>query len=206
VRKSAPFSDTFGLDRGLPVDREFIRRFISSMREDIRGSVMEMSRSTYSTAFGGARVTAITIVDIDRSNEHATLHCDLCEPRSLPAATFDCVILTQTLHLLPDLSAAITNLWNSLASGGVLLITVPALSRYDPVDHDYWRFTPAGLRRLLSTELPDIAGIEIESFGDAVAAAASMLGASVEDVGLRYLQQLDPAFPVVVAARVAKPQ
>lgn len=164
---------------------------------------MEVSRSTY-TALGGDRVSAVTIVDIDTTNEHATLICDLCAPRSLPAQHFDCIILTQTLHLLPDLACAIDNLWNALAPGGVLLLTVPALSRNDPIDGDFWRFTPAGLRRLLSSALPATASIEVTGFGNAIAGAASFLGLAVEDVGPEHLARTDDAFPVVVAARVTK--
>jgi hypothetical protein len=165
---------------------------------------MEISRPTYTLTFGSNRVTASTIVDIDRTNDQANLFCDLCEERSLPGERFDCIVLTQTLHLLEDLSTAVDNLWNALVPGGVLLVTVPALSRYDPIEHDYWRFTPAGLRSLLQSTLPERADIEVRAFGNAIAGAASFLGLSVEDLGIAYLNDDDASFPVLVGARVHK--
>jgi hypothetical protein len=82
---------------------------------------------------------------------------------------------------------------------------VPALSRCDPIDGDYWRFTPAGLGALLTRVLPPSARIDTNGRGNSVAAAAQMVAASVEDLGARHLEPRDPAYPVIVAARVEKP-
>jgi SAM-dependent methyltransferase len=165
---------------------------------------MEVSRSTYSTEFGAERVASVTVVDIDRENMQATLLCDLCEPGALPEAAFDCVILAQTLQYLRDLGIALSNLWRSLAPQGVLLITVPALSRDDPLGNDFWRFTPAGLGELLAAHLPAHAEIAVTGYGNALTGAAALLGLTVEDVGPKYFGQSDPSFPLLVAARVVK--
>ena len=204
LRRSYPFSDHFGLDRGLPIDRAYIAEFLGRFVGDVHGNVMEMSRSTYADAFGDGRIDTLTIVDIDEANDRATLYCDLCEPRTLPPSSFECILFTQTLHLLPDLAAAVDNLWTALAPGGVILMTVPTLSRNDPIGADYWRFTPAGLLRLLTTLLPGDAEIDVSGYGNALAGAASFLGLAVEDVGGEHLRRHDPAFPVIVGARVRK--
>jgi hypothetical protein len=114
------------------------------------------------------------------------------------------VVCTQTLHLLPDTAAALDNLWSSLAPGGVLLITVPALSRDDPIGGDYWRFTPLGLRRVLETALPASAEIAVEGFGNVLAGAASLFGLAAQEVGAGRLHEHDPSFPVIVCARVRR--
>jgi SAM-dependent methyltransferase len=164
---------------------------------------MEMSRSSYTRSLGGARVTSVEVVDIDPGNDQATLRCDLCEPGSLPRDAFDCIVFTQTLQYLVDLDAALANLWGALRDDGVLLMTVPALSQCDPVDGDYWRFTPAGLRELLTRTLP-AAQVVTSGLGNSIAAAAQMVAASVEDLGARHLGPHDPAYPVIVGARVVK--
>jgi SAM-dependent methyltransferase len=205
LRARAPFSTDFALDRGLPIDRHYIGKFVAAHAQDITGSVMEMSRSTYTDAYG-SEVGSRTIVDIDTTNEQATHVCDLCVPGSLPVEAFDCIVFTQTLQYLPDLDTAIANLWQALRPGGVLLMTVPALARDDPIGGDYWRFTPSGLRRALEERLPDGATIDVVGSGNAVAAAAQMLATSVEDLGVHHLAEDDPGYPVIVGARVVRPR
>lgn len=203
--RTAPLSRESALDRGLPVDRFYIAEFLQEHARDVQGDVMEMSRSGYTRTYGGARVRSVAVVDIDTDNVQATLHCDLCERGSLPREAFDCIIFTQTLHLLIDLDVALENLWGALRPGGVLLMTVPALSCCNPIESDYWRFTPLGLEALLVRTLPADAEIATNGRGNSVAAAAQIVAASVEDLGARHLHDFDAAYPVVVEARVAKP-
>ena len=111
-----------------------------------------MGQARYARAFPDSSPEDVEIVDIDPSNADATIVADLSEPNSLPANRFDCFILTQTLQLVSDLEAALENAWQSLTSGGVLLITLPGITRADP-EHtggDRWRVTPAGLDTLLA--------------------------------------------------------
>jgi SAM-dependent methyltransferase len=204
IRRRAPFSTEFALERGLPVDRHYIAEFLGTHARDIHGDVMEMSRSTYTSAYGTA-ISSTTIVDIDRTNEQATHYGDLCEPGSLPGSAFDSIVLTQTIQYLGALDVAVENLWQSLRPGGVLLITAPALARDDPVGGDFWRFTPAGLLQALGDRLPPQAEITVTGYGNAVGATAQVLATSVEDVGAKHLVRHDPAYPVIVGARVAKP-
>ena len=123
---------------------------------------------------------------------------------ALPSAAFDCILLTQTLQYLDDLDAALANLWGALRPGGVLLLTAPSLSRNDPLGHDHWRFTPTGLERLLTTTLPDDAAITVRGYGNAIAGAAVFLGLAVEDLGRAHIEPVDPAYPVIVGARVTR--
>jgi len=201
----APLSRQSALDRGVPVDRYFITEFLGEHAADVRGDVMEMSRSGYTRTYGGERVRSVEVVDIDPGNDQATLRRDLCEADSLPREAFDCIIFTQTLHLLVELDVALRNLWGALRPGGVLLMTVPALSCSTPIESDYWRFTPLGLEALLARVLPADAAVVTNGRGNSIAAAAQIVAASVEDLGARHLEPRDPAYPVIVDARVAKP-
>ena len=109
------------------------------------------------------------------------------------------MILTQTLQLLADPGAALANLEASLVPGGVLLVTVPSLSRLDLADRDYWRWTPAGLEALCRRALP---GCDVAvSRAETPVRAAFFVGLSAENVGQRVLGRDDPNFPVVACAR-----
>jgi SAM-dependent methyltransferase len=205
LRRAEPVSTQFGLDRGRPVDRFYIERFLESARDGIRGEVLEVRDPAYTLRFGRERVARAHVVDIDEDNTRATLLADLCERGSLPSERFDCVILTQTLHLLRDDAAALDNVWRALRPGGTLLLTVPCLSRidHDDPEADLWRFTPRGLERRLRERCPG-ADVAVEGHGNVLAGLAFWAGVAVEEVRPAQLAEDDPFFPIVGCARVTK--
>jgi hypothetical protein len=207
LRRTSPFSDHYGYDRGQPVDRFYIDRFLEDQRSAIRGEVLEVGDAEYTRRFGGDRVTRRHVVDIDSGQREATLIADLCAPGSLPASRFDCVIVTQTLQLLAEQTTALQNLWASLRSGGALLVTVPCISRIErktPAT-DLWRYTPKGLELLIARSCPD-ANIVSEGRGNVLAAVAFLMGLAAQDLSESELLEEDPFFPLLVCATVTKPR
>lgn len=149
-------------------------------------------------------MTDVTVIDIDPGNPDATLVVDLCQPDSLPAGCFDCVILTQTAQLLRDLDVAITNIYRSLAPGGVTLISVPTVSRVDrDSPADYWRFTPQGLEHKLATLLPE-AEIDVWAHGNVLLGIGFLLGLAADELSPAEQAVNDPYFPLVACARVRR--
>lgn len=203
LRRTQPFSDRFGFERGRPVDRYYIDRFISCSRDLIRGAVMEMGDAYYIRQYP-AQVSSRQVVDVDPSNAQATLIADLNERSALPQASFDCILLTQTLHLLRDEGTALTNLYGSLRPGGSMLITVPCVARVDQHCDDYWRYTPLGLEQRL-TECCRNASVEVRGYGNVLVAAAALMGLAWQELRTHELEQADPRFPTVACARVVKP-
>jgi hypothetical protein len=205
LRRTEPFSACYGLDRGQPVDRLYIERFLERMSHRIRGDVLEVRWSEYTRRFGAPDHRS-HVIDLDASNRAATIVGDLCDPRTLKPGSYDCVILTQTLQFLSDPDTAITNLYDSLRCGATMLITVPCADRIDPraPESDFWRWTPAGLRALLTRQCEG-ANIEVEGGGNLVATLAYMLGCAVEDLPPGDLDGNDPRFPIVACAAVTKP-
>jgi SAM-dependent methyltransferase len=205
LRRREPFSSYYGFDRGTPVDRFYIERFLAEHAGDIRGNVLEVGNARYARTFRDAAPTRIEIVDVDPTNVEATIVADLSEANSLPADRFDCFILTQTLQLVADPEAALQNAWQSLASGGVLLISAPGITRTDPdhVDADRWRFTPAGLDTLLVRACPD-GRREVVGYGNLISAVAFLMGLAAEELEEAELTPTDPHFTVSVCARVQR--
>jgi SAM-dependent methyltransferase len=78
--------------------------------------------------------------------------------------SFDVVICEQVIEHVVDPSAAAANLRGLCAPGGHLVVSTPFLIRVHELPlygmHDYWRFTPRGLRLLLER-----AGLEVDSVG-----------------------------------------
>jgi SAM-dependent methyltransferase len=149
-------------------------------------------------------VSESTVVDLDAENAGATLIADLQEPGSLSTDVYDCIILTQTLHLLRRPGACLENCFAALRPRGVLLVTAPCLSRVSPTypDGDYWRFTPAGIAELFCRCWPH--GFTVEAFGNLRTCVAFLMGEVVEDLADVILEHHDPRFTLTVAVLATK--
>jgi peptidoglycan/xylan/chitin deacetylase (PgdA/CDA1 family)/glycosyltransferase involved in cell wall biosynthesis len=202
-----PFSDRWGLDRGRPVDRYYIENFLRRNRSDIHGTVLEVKDSTYTRRFGGDAVTSAAVLDIDAGNPNATVVADLTVGDHIPADSFDCFILTQTLQFIFDVSAAIRNAHRLLKPGGVLLATVPAVSRIDyqdnGIDGDFWRFTQAGLAEVFA-EVFGAGSVAIAAAGNLKACSAFLYGLATEDLSQPELDPFDRRCPLVLCVRAVK--
>ena len=198
-----PLCPNFGFSRGTPIDRYYIELFVEAHRSDIGGRVLEIGEDLYSRRVGGDRITQQDILHVEQGHPGATIIGDLSKPGVLPQAAFDCIILTQTLHLIYDMAAAVQEIHQALRPGGVALITVPGISAVDRgewKDNWYWSLTPEAMSRLLSDPF-DARKVEVGSYGNLFAATAFLHGAAVEEVPVAKLDLRDEAYPVTVFAR-----
>jgi GT2 family glycosyltransferase/SAM-dependent methyltransferase len=199
-----PVSRDWGFDRGAPVDRGYIERFLSDNAGDIRGRVLEVADNEYTGRFGGSAVAESHILHDAPGHPRATLVADLSRPDRLPDERFDCIICTQTLHLIYDVRAAIQSLRTLLRPGGVLLLTAPAItpiSREDMRRHgDFWRFTSAALRRLM-TEQFGAGDVNLVCYGNVYAATAFLQGLAVEELDQHKLDYFDEDYEMLIGIR-----
>jgi SAM-dependent methyltransferase len=204
--RTQPVSSEFGFDRGTPVDRYYIEAFLARQSADIRGRTLEIGDDSYTRQFGGSRVRQADVLHVNADNAHATIVGDMSVPETLPQAAFDCLVLTQTLHLIYDMSAAVTEMHRALKPGGVVLLTVPGISQIDRGEWGstwYWAITPAAAIRLFGDVFgPD--NVQVESHGNVYAATTFLQGLALEEVDHRKLNIDDPAYPVIVTVRAQK--
>ena len=178
-----------------PIDRHYIERFLGEKASDITGRVLEIGDNAYTIQFGGVRVERSDILHIDATNPRATLIGDLAQLETLPVAAFDCIVLTQTLHLLFDMRAAIATIHRALKSGGALLLTTPGISPLDRGEWGstwYWSLTALATRRLLEERFP-AHEIAVEAHGNVFAATAFLHGIAVEELDRTVLDVDDAA-------------
>ena len=206
LRRREPFSAVWGFDRGTPVDRIFIERFIEGHRDDIRGHVLEVHDPFYATRFR-ERVVRTDVVDIDPGNRQATITADLTRAEDIASDRFDCFILTHTLQYIDDVMAALRHAERILRPGGVLLCSVPAVSRVAPEyadgDGDYWRFTEGLVRRLFG----DVFGADrcrVVAYGNRLVSTAFLYGLAAEEVPSKFFETSDARCPLIVCARAQK--
>jgi SAM-dependent methyltransferase len=203
--RTRPLSSDFGADRGTPVDRYYIERFLAQHRSDVKGRVLEVKEPLYTTRFGTG-VGRSDVLDLDAGNPHATFVADLAAADDLPSEAFDCFILTQTLHLIYGAEAAVRHAHRVLQRGGVLLATMPAVSRlayWPEIAPDYWRFTAAACSRLFGEAFgPD--HVSVRAHGNVLTCIAFLAGMAREELKRAELDIDDPLFPLIVTVRAVK--
>lgn len=226
LRRLKPIGREFGGERGTPVDRYYIERFLERQAGrseyvlgDIHGHVLEIGDDSYARAFGGwrgagatagqvpGRVTAVDVLHVDESNPQATIVGDLADADHIPSDSFDCVICTQTLLLIYEVRTAIDTLHRILKPGGVLLATVPGISQLCRPDYDlwgdYWRFTSLSARRLFA-EAFGSENVTVEAHGNVLAAVSFLHGIAAEELRERELDLHDPDYEVTITIRAVK--
>src|SRR5260370_93517 len=74
-----PVSRSFGYDRGTPIDRYYIERFLKWHRGDIRGRALEIGDASYCRRFDSG-ITHQDILHISPDAPEATIRGDLVQP------------------------------------------------------------------------------------------------------------------------------
>jgi SAM-dependent methyltransferase len=201
----SPLSTEWGFDRGTPIDRYYIGQFLEMHAGDVRGRTLEVKSAAYTRRFDRG-VTQAEILDIDASNPEATIVSDLAIGDGIPEGQFDCFILTQTLHIIYDYRAAIVQSHRLLKPGGVLLVTVPVVSRIIPrygLECDYWRFTALACTRMFG-DVFGAANVAVRAYGNVLAGTSVLRGVALEEIPRRKLDVHDPYFPILVSVRAVK--
>ncbi len=206
--KKEPVSSVFGFDRGEPIDRYYIEKFLTQNSRHIKGHVLEIAENTYTIKFGGEKIEKSLIMHKDKFAPGANIIGDLATGEGILENVADCFILTQTLPFIFDLHSCVKNSVKMLKSGGVLLVSVPGItqiSRYDMQRWGhYWGFTDLSLRRLYETVVPPEC-IEIQTYGNAKAAACFLYGLAQKEISRKVLDYSNPDYQIIITAVVRKP-
>jgi len=206
MNRTTPFSKSYGFDRGGPVDRYYIKKFLEQESESIRGRVLEIGENTYTRKYGSDKVTKIDVLHVDESNEAATFFGDLSNAPHIPDNTFDCFVLLQTLHLIYDFKKALRTCHRILKPGGTLLVTVPGIT---PIDYEewgstwYWSFTDMAMKKIMAETFPE-GTIEVNNYGNVLAASAFLYGMSEKELTKEQLDTHDPNMQVTVTVKAVK--
>jgi len=132
----------------------------------------------------------------------------LTDRTTLPEHTIDCFICTQTYNFIYDIKNAIAGSHYLLKHDGVLLATVSGISQISRYDMerwgDYWRFTDLSAK-LLFEECFGQGNVEIETFGNVLAAKSFLDGLAVEDLPDRtMLDVVDNDYQITIGIKAVK--
>ena len=206
LRRLRPVDPCWGAGRGQPIDRVYIEDFVEACSADIRGHVLEVGGSAYTRRFG-SQVERSDVLHVDADDPRATIVADLADAPHIADGAFDCLIATQVLQYIYDVGAALRTAHRILAPGGVLLATVPGITRISPVESaewgDWWRFTSWSAKRL-GEEAFGPGNASVRAYGNVLSASAFLYGLAAEDLTPDEIRVHDPLYEVTVALRAVK--
>jgi SAM-dependent methyltransferase len=203
-----PRSRDFGKEHGTPIDRAYIHEFLWQRRSEVRGRVLEVADSGYTDYLGEGAVTQCDVLHVQEGLPWVTIVGDLVTGEGVPRDAFDCIVLTQTLHLIYDVQRAVRTTHDALRPGGVVLATLPGISQLSQYDRrrwgDYWRFTADSAGRLFA----DVFGeeqVEVVSYGNVLVAAAFLYGYALEDLSQEEVGHRDADFDFLIGVLARRP-
>ena len=203
LRRTTPFSSSFGFERGAPIDRYYLRQFLTAHRQQITGAVLEVQTSSHTERFGHAVIRADTFDIVPAFTP--TYLCDFahCE-HVIPSHTYDCLLLPNTLPHFRELDLCLAQALRVVRPGGTILASVAGLLPLTGDVPDYWRMSPDGWRERLGAAWPG-ATIEVAGHGNCLAAVGVQLGLALEELTAAELDVHDPRYPVLVTISCRTP-
>jgi glycosyltransferase involved in cell wall biosynthesis len=201
-----PFSADFGFDRGGAIDRFYIENFLQENQHRVYGRVLEIGDNEYTLKYGREKVLKSDILHIDHSNSRATYIGDITDVPQIPSEEFDCIIFTQTLHLIYDFKSALQTCYRILKPGGCLLLTVPGISHIDQGawrEYWLWTFTDTSIKRLMSDTFNG-SSVDIRTYGNVYVAAAFLYGMGLPEFRRDFLFHHDSSYQVIISAAAVK--
>lgn len=204
-----PVSNVFGCDRGIPIDRYYIEKFLSENIKLIKGVTLEIAESTYTKKFGKEKVKKALVFNVRKNQSKADVIGDLATGEGIKENLVDCFIMTQTLPFIYDIHSTVKNAIKILKPGGSLLVTVPGItqiSRYDMSRWgQYWSFTDLSLKKLFEEVVPS-SFIDIKTYGNVKSATSFLYGLAQHELTRKELEYYDSDYQLIIGAVVKKPK
>ena len=203
-----PIDDTYGFNRGTPVDRYYIEQFLDSNRNYIKGHVLEVGDRSYTEKYSDGDVERSIVLNVlSAGDSDDTIKGNLETGEGIPDGTIDCFICTQTLQFIYDVEKVVDNIIKVLKKGGVALVTVGGISQI--IDYErrkfghFWNFTDMSLSKAFQAH-PEVESVETKVYGNVKSATAFLYGLSYDELKKEELDYLDDRYQVIIAAVIRK--
>jgi SAM-dependent methyltransferase len=146
------------------------------------------------------------VLDSNPANPKVTILADLDSHLEVASNVFDCLIFTQVLQFIGNLQDCLQELHRILKPGGVLLVTVPCVSKVDAgygKNKDFWRFTDSSCKILFGNVF-GLNGVNVHCYGNVLSSIAFLTGAAYEELSQKELDYCDPSFQLLLGVRTVK--
>ncbi|MGQ3685780.1 MAG: glycosyltransferase family 2 protein [Candidatus Loosdrechtia sp.] len=208
IRRLAPLSDDSDCKKDDSIDRYYIESFFANNASDIYGNVLEIGREDYALRFGKTEAKKIETLHLYDAN--SVVRENVINPSNadhVPSDAYDCIIVPQELQAIYEIKDALVTLHRILKPGGVLLATLPGISKKGKDEQSkrrLWSFTTLSARRLFEEVFP-VFHLTVESFGNVLASVALMHGLKATDLKPEELVYNDPQYQILITVRAVKP-
>jgi SAM-dependent methyltransferase len=205
LRRLRPFSESYGFERGTPVDRYYLHRFLEEHRHLITGRVLEIEYPSHTRQYGHDLTATDSVNIVAGTYPNLTYLVDLAQSEGvIPDDSYDCFLLPNTLCVLRNIEGCLRHALRVVKPGGVILASTGTFVPLTGARDDYWRLSAEGWRELTSRTWPGC-DVRIEHHGNCLTTVAAMLGLALEELKSAELEYHDPRFPVLVTFYCRKP-
>ncbi|MDJ0598930.1 MAG: methyltransferase domain-containing protein [Crocosphaera sp.] len=192
LSRQAPICQAFGLTRGNPVDRYYLRQFIQEIQEQISGKILEVGGTAKDKDF----------YEINQGDSYQILNLeagvgvdivgDVHNPSIIEPESLDSVIIFNVLEHCYAPWIAVENIHKWLKKGGKCFAMVPNGIRVHATPVDYWRPLPDGMKFLFR----NFAQQQLYVYGNPMTVIASYHGIAAEELSEEELNNFHPDYPV----------
>lgn len=201
-----PVSLQFATERGTPVDRYYIEKFLGSNRKFIKGDVLEIEDNTYTLQFGSDGCKSL-VMDVSSDADIVDFLANLETGEGIRDQVADCFICTQTLMYLYDMKSVSENFHRLLKTGGVALITCSGLSQNSRRCMDNYgctyNFNVDALKRMFADK-EKFEVLDAGSYGNVKTVCAHLAGLCGEDLADEDFEVDDKYYPLIVYAVIKR--
>jgi hypothetical protein len=201
-----PVSLQFATERGTPVDRYYIEKFLDSNRKYIKGDVLEIEDNTYTLQFGSDGCKSL-VMDVSSNADIVDFLANLETGEGIRDQVADCFICTQTLMYLYDMKSVSENIHRLLKTGGVALITCSGLSQNSRRCMDNYgctyNFNVDALKRMFADK-EKFEVLDAGSYGNVKTVCAHLAGLCGEDLADEDFEVDDKYYPLIVYAVIKR--
>ena len=192
LKRRFPLCNLFGFTRGIPIDRYYLDKFISEIRPQVTGTVLEVggllqNRELYQFS----QATEYHTLDI-AANPGVTQIGDVHDLAMFKPNSLDAVVIFNVLEHCHNPWIVVKNIYIWLKEGGKCFCMVPSAQRLHDFPGDYWRPLPDGMQQLFQ----DFRQRKLYVYGNPMTVIASFMGISAQELSHEELNDFHPDYPV----------
>jgi SAM-dependent methyltransferase len=132
-----------------PILLDLRRRLVPRLRASVSGRLLDVGCGTLPfKPYIERYVESYDGLDVERRSEQTRFISDARNMVEIADDSYDSVISLSMLEHIPDPWLALREMRRVCRPGGSVIILIPHLMRLHEEPHDYYRFTPYGLRAL----------------------------------------------------------